>query len=86
MRNSFVFTRFAQKKFLRLENDVQKRVREKLGELKDHEVLGAALKPLINFDAATHRLRIGDYRLILQRTTDREYLVIDIGHRRDVYK
>jgi mRNA-degrading endonuclease RelE of RelBE toxin-antitoxin system len=83
---SFIFTRFAQKKFLKLEKATQERVSAKIQELKQHEEIAAALKPLTNFAPATHRLRVGAYRLILQRISETDFLVIDIGHRSQVYK
>lgn len=35
---------------------------------------------------ATHRFRIRDYRLILAHQSEDKYLVIDIGHRSEIYK
>lgn len=84
--SAFVFTQFAQKKFLKLEKATQERIRTKMLELKQPEQLAAVLKPLTNFTPATHRLRVGAYRLILQRISETDFLVIDIGHRSDVYK
>jgi mRNA-degrading endonuclease RelE of RelBE toxin-antitoxin system len=84
--NSFIFTRFAYKKFLKLEKMTQERIRSKIEELKQREQLGAALKPLKNFTHGTHRLRVGAYRLILQQISEEECLVLDVGHRGDVYK
>ncbi len=84
--NSFVFTKFAQKKFLKLEKAMQERIRTKMLELKQREQLATVLKSLTNFTHATHRLRVGAYRLILQRISETDFLVIDIGHRSDVYK
>jgi len=86
MVNSFTFSRFAQKKFLRLEKKVQERLHAKLQEFKDHERLAALLKPLTNFAPATHRLRVGEYRVIVQRISETGFLVLDIGHRATVYK
>lgn len=84
--NSFVFTKFAQKKFLKMEQSAQERIRAKLVELKEYEHLAAVLKPLINFSPATHRLRVGTYRLILQQISDTDFLVLDVGHRSEIYK
>lgn len=87
---TFVFSRFAQKKFSRLGSSIQERIIEKLKELKTHPEILSTLKPLHNFKPATHRLRVGDYRLILQLTshinTNYEFLVLDVGHRRDIYQ
>lgn len=83
---SFIFTRFAQKKFLKLDNVLQERIRGKLRLLKQQEQLAGFLKPLTNFYPATHRLRVGAYRIIVQRLSEAEYLVLDIGHRSEIYK
>jgi len=84
--NSFIFTKFAQKKFLKLEKTTQERIRAKMLELKNHEHLAADLKFLTHFTHATHRLRVGAYRLILQRVTETDFLIIDVGHSSQIYK
>ena len=45
---------------------------------------GRSGKPLAGDFAGLHRLRVKDYRVIYARTTD-GYLVLRIGHRRDIY-
>ena len=65
--NVFVFSVAAQKIFKNLEPGVQKRIREKLVFLKTHPNLSGILHPLLHVEPATHRLRIGDYRLILEQ-------------------
>jgi mRNA interferase RelE/StbE len=45
---------------------------------------GKTGKPLAGEFAGLYRLRVKDYRVIYARTTD-GYLVLRIGHRRDVY-
>lgn len=84
--NTFIFTKLAQKKFLRFEKAVQERIREKLLELTHHEQIDAALKVLTDVEPATHRIRIGQYRVIVQRTSEREFLVLDLGNRKDIYR
>lgn len=86
MAHSFSFSRFAKKIFFKLEKNMQERILEKFQELKKHEHISSVLKPLINFGPATHRLRVGDYRVILQRMSETDFLIVDIGHRRDVYR
>ena len=86
MANTFIFTSFAEKKFLKLEKEIQKRIKTKLQELKHHEHLESVLKTLVDFDPATHRLRVGDYRLILQKKSLNEYFILDIGNRSDIYR
>ena len=37
------------------------------------------------FNNATHRLRVGKYRIILNRVGEKEFLIVDIGHRKNIY-
>jgi len=83
---AFVFTRFAEKKFVKLDKSIRERITEKLTELKRKEGIDTVLKSLTNFEPATHRLRVGHYRLILQRTSKNDFLVLDVGHRSDIYQ
>ena len=71
---------------MRLEKNIQERIYGKLKELKAHKHIESVLKPLTDFGPATHRLRVGDYRVILQRISDTDFLVIDVDHRRNVYR
>ncbi|PIR75819.1 MAG: type II toxin-antitoxin system RelE/ParE family toxin [Candidatus Magasanikbacteria bacterium CG_4_9_14_0_2_um_filter_42_11] len=80
----FVFTKYAKKRFVQLEQRVQDRIIEKLRILKTVENL--PLKKLHDMDPATHRLRIGPYRLILKPESEQTVIVLDIGHRKDIYK
>lgn len=86
MPNSFTFTKFAHKKFLRLEEKERERIVEKLQELKNHPSITSTLKTLVHFPPATHRLRIGQYRIILQKESANHFLILDVGHRSDIYR
>lgn len=87
---TFVFSKHAQKRFFKLPSVIQKRILIKLGELKKHGDIFSLLKRLHHFEPATHRLRIGDYRFILelikQEKSSTEFLVLDVGDRKDIYK
>ena len=87
---TFVFTKQAEKVFLKLPKAIQKRMIFKLRELKHHDDVLSLLKRLTHFEPATHRLRIGMYRLVLELKTqtekDFEFFVLDVGHRRDIYR
>lgn len=86
---TFVFAKNAEKGLKKLPADVKERISNKLKELKSHNDIFSILRGLSNFEPATHRLRIGDYRLILQLIEqdecNLEFLVLDIGHRKDIY-
>lgn len=62
----FQFTKYSEKKFLKLDKNLQTILREKLEEIKATKNL-SQLNTLKNLEPATHRLRIGDYRLILEQ-------------------
>lgn len=84
--NSFAFSKFAKKNFGRLEAHIQERIRAKLKELKTHQYIESVLKPLTDFGPATHRLRVRDYRVIVQQISETDFLIIDVGHRSNVYR
>lgn len=87
---TFVFTKKSEKRFLSLSVAVRERVFEKLRALKNHDDIFSVLKKLHYLEPATHRLRIGDYRLILELSGRKgesvKFLVLDVGDRKDVYK
>ncbi len=86
----FDFSRFAEKRFLKFPKAVQERILKKLRELKGHEDIFSLLKRLHHFEPATHRLRVGSYRLIFElKKQEKErivFLVLDVGDRKDVYQ
>jgi mRNA-degrading endonuclease RelE of RelBE toxin-antitoxin system len=88
--NTFVFTKSAQKQFLSISSLAQTQIKAKLGLLKNYPDIIKIMKPLHNLEPATHRLRIGAYRLLLclksSHQNDQEFWILKIGHRKDVYK
>jgi len=88
--NTFCFTKKAKKAFLKFPLLAQKCILKKLTELKKHEDILSALVRLHNFEPATHRLRVGRYRLILQLMEHEldhlDFWVLDVGHRTEVYR
>ncbi|MFA6475162.1 MAG: type II toxin-antitoxin system RelE/ParE family toxin [Patescibacteria group bacterium] len=87
---TFVFSQWAEKRFKKLHVVQQSRIVSKLKQLKTHPDIISVLKPLHNFAPATHRLRVGDYRVILQLSHESfstiKLIILDVGHRRDVYE
>lgn len=87
---TFIFTKQAERAFTKLPKSVQDRCLEKLHELKTHSDIFVVLKQLTAVAPATHRLRIGNYRLILElrnRTKQGfEFWILDVGHRKDIYR
>lgn len=68
----------------RLPRKLQKRILDKIGSLATDPRPHGSIK-LANQEA--YRIRVGDYRIIYTIFDDRlVVLVIDVGHRRDVYR
>ncbi|KLI18976.1 type II toxin-antitoxin system RelE/ParE family toxin [Brachyspira hyodysenteriae] len=79
-------TRTAKKSLEKLDRNIQKRILDFLSyleTLENHRVKGKSLKGELK---EYWRYRVGDYR-ILSKIIDNELiiLVIDIGHRKDIY-
>lgn len=87
---TFIFTKKAKSIFLKSPKAIQQRITDKLHELKTHPDILSTLKRLHHLEPATHRLRIGSYRLILelklQKKETFEFWVLDVGDRKDIYQ
>ena len=74
----------AQRSIERLGRELQNRILARIGLLSTDPRPPGAIK-LTGQDA--YRIRVGDYRIIYTIHDDRLLvLVIDVGHRRDVYR
>lgn len=86
----FIFNKDSKKKFLNFEEDLRNRIISKLKTLHIHPDIFSVLIKMKDCTNSTHRLRIGNYRLILflknQQGDDYEFVIVDIGHRREIYK
>lgn len=60
----FVFTKIAEKNFLKFPKDEQNRIIDKLKYLKLHEKIPPSFKKLYDFEPSTHRIRIGKLRIL----------------------
>ena len=80
----FIFTKSAEKALYKINSLQRDNILSKLKSIKEQK-LSWDFSSLRNFWIATHRLRVGDYRLILQKTDDC-YIVLDVWHRREIYK
>jgi mRNA-degrading endonuclease RelE of RelBE toxin-antitoxin system len=81
----FIFTHYAKKRFDKLDANTRERIKTKLLELKKYPNILPLLKPLSGLKPATHRLRIGDFRIILKYCNKCSY-ILDVGHRKNIYK
>ncbi|MEK6845082.1 MAG: type II toxin-antitoxin system RelE/ParE family toxin [Nanoarchaeota archaeon] len=80
---SFLFNPFAEKQFKKLNKELQRRILEVLGRIKirPHHFV----KRLVG--SSYYRLRVGDYRIVLDIQNDKLIIVIiELGHRKNIYK
>lgn len=84
----FVFTKHAAKQFEKLEPRIQNQIKAKLNILKQNtQQFKQNIKPLINMNPISHRVRIGSYRLLLSFDDNAQnYIVLKVAHRKSVYK
>ena len=85
VRYRIVFTPAAERAFLALPKDVQRRIDQRLLALQEHP-RPTGIKALKG-DAGVLRLRVGDYR-VLYTVNDVQVVVVivSVGHRREVYR
>jgi mRNA-degrading endonuclease RelE of RelBE toxin-antitoxin system len=82
----FHFSHLAEKQFHKLSPEIQKEIVKKLQEYKiSPELFLLHLKTVKNFHPCSHRLRISDHRLLLEKLNDNDWLVLKIGHRKNIY-
>jgi len=85
----FTFTKFAEKQFTKQIPNIQERIIKKLQDLKTHPNIFSILKTVHDIEPATHRLRIGNYRILLKLEKSESekvlLLILDIDHRNKIY-
>ena len=84
----FIFTKYSAKQWEKIDGNRQNILRQKIGAWKDDSLLFKQnLKPFLGISPATHRARIGTFRLLLQCDFEsNQHIVLKIGHRRDIYQ
>ena len=84
---SVEFTPCAEKALKRLDHSVGKRVVGKLQEIQGADDPRDFLKPMRGPLTGMFRLRVGDYRVIIDVQDERcVILALDVGHRSTVYR
>ena len=81
----FIITKKALKQIEKLDPQVKNRILAKLTELKAEDDY-RSIEKIFGMNGASHRLRVGDYRLILRQENEVDFFVISIGHRSSVYQ
>lgn len=74
-----------QKDLKKLPKEMQKRILKKLQFFALQKDVLVFSKPLVNLPPATHRFRVGDYRIAFY-ISEKEIYIERIGNRREVYK
>lgn len=82
---TFVFSKHAKRKFRKLDAQTQNRILKKIGELRADDDY-RSMTTIKDAPPATHRLRVGDYRLVLTQKESSHFLVIDVDHRSKIYR
>lgn len=83
MTYDIVFTNTAQKQLQKLDKSIQERMLSSLERTKVRPY--DFVKKLAN--SSNYRLRVGDYRIILNIVDDKLIiLVVEVGHRKNIYK
>lgn len=79
------FSRRAAKTYHALPEDVRRRIEPKIDALAEHPCPHGARK--IEGEETAYRVRVGDYR-VLYEVHDRPLIVVvmNVGHRREVYR
>ena len=79
------FTRQAERMFLGLPRDIQRRILLKVEHYLAQPNPLAFAKRIVGSPVPSYRFQIGDYRVIFDWEADR-ILLTKVGHRRDVYR
>ena len=82
----FTFTKKAEKQFVKLELATQERIIKKLQFYKTAPEILPFLKSVENLEPATHRLRVGSHRLLLQYNWSKDIIILKVWERKSIYK
>ena len=81
----FTFSESASRDVKKLPKNIQKRLRTKLRHWQTAAEPLSFGKRLSKHQVATHRFRVGAYRLLVKQT-GQELRILQVRHRKDVYK
>ena len=85
MAYTLVFSTEAVKDIKKLDAVVKKRLQRKLIDFSKLNNVSPVAKKLVNYEAGQYRLRVGDYRVIFDLSSNTVH-VLRVRHRRDVYR
>lgn len=81
----YIFTPRAWKHIQKLPREIQIRIIKKLDFFCSQDDPFEYVEPLSRSELGTYRFRIGDYRVICD-LEDGNFLILLVGHRRDIYR
>jgi mRNA interferase RelE/StbE len=85
MSYNIIITKQAKRDIDGLERLVKTRLGKKLKQVSQLEDVKPVLKQLVNDKIGSYRLRIGDYRVLLD-LDDKNIVILKVQHRKDVYR
>ncbi len=85
MSYNIVITKQAKRDIDDLESVVKSRLGKKLKQVSQLEDIKPVLRQLVNDKIGSYRLRIGDYRVLLD-LDGKNIVILRIIHRKDVYR
>lgn len=80
------FKSSADKRFSKLPKDIQIRIIQKLEFFLSQPDPLFYAEILTNARIGTYRFRIGDYRVVFDLEEDEIIMIVDIDHRKDIYR
>ena len=80
-----IFQPSADKKFAKLPPEIKKRIITKLDFFTSTSNPLLFAEPLSRHEIGQYRFRIGDYRIIFD-LKDKDIIILNLGHRRDIYR
>lgn len=84
MAFEIVFSESAMRDIAKLDTAIKKRLSNKLEQVANLDLLTMATKPLSGDLAGFHRIRLGDYRVVVC-VEDKIIEVLRVRHRRNAY-
>jgi mRNA interferase RelE/StbE len=85
MSYHIIITKQAKRDIDGLESVVKTRLGKKLKQVSQLEDVKPVLKQLVNDKIGSYRLRIGDYRVLLD-LDNKNIVILKVQHRKDVYR
>lgn len=80
------FKASAQKRFLKFPIEVQKRIVAKLEFYLNQANPLVFAEVLTNSKIGKYRFRVGSYRIIFDLEADNIIMILDVDHRKDIYR